>query len=75
MQRTLRAAPADSQSTTPAGDHLVGQRYQEFRRALLSRLCDGLVAGRMENCRGLLQALVLYPPVHQPMAEVRVSPR
>lgn len=62
MQRALTTVSFDTQSVPPAADHLAGQRYQEFRRALMSRLCDGLVAGRMENCRGLLQALVLYPP-------------
>lgn len=40
----------------------MSQRYREFRRVLMTRLCDGLAAGRMENCRGLLQALVSYPP-------------
>jgi len=62
MQRALTTVSFDPQSAPPAADHLAEQRYLEFRRALLSRLCDGLFAGRMENCRGLLQALVLYPP-------------
>jgi hypothetical protein len=65
MQHQLTPIPADSGQEPVAAD-LAAARYQAFRRVLFSRLCEGLASGRMENCRGLLQALVMYPPTAQP---------
>jgi hypothetical protein len=53
---------SDTPTHTGADAASTGPGYHGFRRLLVSRLCAGLADGRMENCRGLLQALLLYPP-------------